>query len=146
MERILKSEVKAVVLIFLTYVLREVWEVWTIFDPSTSVDDKINPFPLSSQDIYPETYIWFYWLYAAFIVYNFIILSLLTDEKVKFFFKIAVLLAGLEFLEFPINYNEYWFGKNTLINVTTIRFVVLFYIGSKILRYPWKSTRMPLSL
>lgn len=103
----------------------------------------IHPFLLSAQQIDRQTFYWMLWLYCFFAIYNAIILSFVSKEVRKYFWAV-VILAGLEIIEFYINYNHEWFGEGSLLNITSIRWIVLFYIGSKTLRKIWKQNQLRL--
>jgi hypothetical protein len=122
----MKKEFYIMAAVILAFVIRE---VWTLKDfPS----GEISPFPFSKQGIYRSTYVWMVCLNLMVIV--FLLCLHQYSDKAKLFFQVAIWLQLAEIVEFILNYNQPWIRlslgvHHVPINVTTLRYVVLFIVS-----------------
>lgn len=96
--------------------------LWTVL-PNRGT---IYPFLLSDQAISSQTYVWIATIYAAFLMFTWVIFRLSTQAKE--FFNAAFIVQVCQFVEYFVNYNETWFEIFSFpVTVATLRFPILFY-------------------
>lgn len=115
----MRDERILMILIFASFFLRE---LWTLFPENNNL---IKPFPFSQQEIVFRTYIWMMCGYVMPCLFGFV-LSEYSSPKAQLFFDAFFVLAILEFVEYLLNYNQYWFKIQGIgVNITNIRYVIL---------------------
>lgn len=109
------------------YFVRELWAPWRFRK------EYFKPFPFNPEiEIAKQTYLSMILGYAGMVIITGVIYQMANSHKL--FWGCVVVLAALEFVEYPLNYNDFWtwldFGLFKLpINVTILRYFVLLFVG-----------------
>lgn len=98
--------------------------LWTVL-PDRGI---IHPFPLNpEQAINSQTYIWVATIYAAFLMFTWVVYRLTKDSQARAFFDAVFIIQALQFGEYFLNYNATWAEIYGLpVTIATLRFPVLF--------------------
>lgn len=120
-------------LTYTAYIIRELW-VFIAYR-----HQKINPYSFSDQTIAYQTWICGGLNYGFSVIIAGII-CLKNSNKLYFFWNAVLIIAGMEFIEYWLNYNDPWshvmiFGLNVAINVTNFRYAAL---GAILIYELWK--------
>lgn len=100
--------------------------LWTVL-PDKGI---IHPFPLNTeQAIQSQTYIWIATIYAAFLMFTWVVFRLTANGRVRDFFNAVFILQACQFVEYFLNYNATWTTISGIpITIATLRFpILLFY-------------------
>lgn len=126
----MRDERLNIVLVFLAMSVVLLW---------TALPDQglIQPFPLSSQQIYFQTYIWIGTIYVSFLILAWVMYRQ-ADES-KSFFNAVFICQACQFIEYWINYNDPWGHIGIIpVHMATIRLPILF-VCAVITFMKWKT-------
>lgn len=128
----MKDERFILILITATFFVKEMWTIV----PNYEGDQFINPFPLApDQAISYHSYLWIPCIHIVFMM----IYAAMTAmaQRIKLFFHVAFCIQFAEFIEYFANFNKPWFSCGVHVNVTNLRYVILFFVGLYIIG-TWK--------
>lgn len=109
------------------YFVRELWSLLRFRK------EYFKPFPFNPEiEIARQTYVAMLCGYGGMFIVTMVMFNMAKTQRI--FWGAVMVLAGLEFLEYPLNYNDFWtwidFEIFKLpINITIIRYIVLVFIG-----------------